>query len=109
MSDFTCPADYFKMTPVSSEVITASLLHGWSGLGVVAGSCECQECVFLHGLWYLFLINSCIVVCAGETRMRFYELLVNGLYTPQTLPVGTEQDVSPTGNEALQVGVLVFS
>lgn len=49
------------------------------------------------------------MVCAGETRMRFYELLVNGLYTPQTLPVGTEQDVSPTGNEALQVGVLVFS
>ncbi|XP_066418180.1 histone-lysine N-methyltransferase SETD1B [Molothrus aeneus] len=39
----------------------------------------------------------------GETRMRFYELLVNGLYTPQTLPVGTEQDVSPTGNEALQL------
>lgn len=40
--------------------------------------------------------------------MRFYELLVNGLYTPQTLPVGTEQDVSPTGSEALQVGVLGF-
>uniref|UniRef100_A0A8C3RCN4 SET domain containing 1B, histone lysine methyltransferase n=1 Tax=Cyanoderma ruficeps TaxID=181631 RepID=A0A8C3RCN4_9PASS len=39
----------------------------------------------------------------GETRMRFYELLVNGLYTPQTLPVGTEQDVSPAGNEALQL------
>lgn len=48
------------------------------------------------------------MVCAGETRMRFYELLVNGLYTPQTLPVGTEQDVSPTGSEALQVGVLGF-
>ncbi|KAK2522804.1 Setd1b [Columba guinea] len=39
----------------------------------------------------------------GETRMRFYELLVNGLYTPQTLPVGTEQDVSPTVNETLQL------
>ncbi|KAM6247018.1 histone-lysine N-methyltransferase SETD1B isoform 2-T2 [Porphyrio hochstetteri] len=39
----------------------------------------------------------------GETRMRFYDLLVNGLYTPQTLPVGTEQDVSPTVNETLQL------
>uniref|UniRef100_A0A8C2UGP3 SET domain containing 1B, histone lysine methyltransferase n=1 Tax=Coturnix japonica TaxID=93934 RepID=A0A8C2UGP3_COTJA len=39
----------------------------------------------------------------GETRMRFYELLVNGLYTPQTLPVGTEQDASPTVNETLQL------
>lgn len=38
--------------------------------------------------------------------MRFYELLVNGLYTPQTLPVGTEQDVSPTVNETLQVCLL---
>lgn len=40
--------------------------------------------------------------------MRFYELLVNGLYTPQTLPVGTEQDVSPTVNETLQVCLLSF-
>ncbi|XP_053328759.1 histone-lysine N-methyltransferase SETD1B [Spea bombifrons] len=39
----------------------------------------------------------------GETRMRFYELLVNGLYTPQTLPVGGELDTSPTVNEAPQV------
>lgn len=48
------------------------------------------------------------MVRAGETRMRFYELLVNGLYTPQTLPVGTEQDVSPTVNETLQVCLLGF-
>lgn len=48
------------------------------------------------------------MVCAGETRMRFYELLVNGLYTPQTLPVGTEQDASPTVNETLQVCLLGF-
>ncbi|XP_030438434.1 histone-lysine N-methyltransferase SETD1B [Gopherus evgoodei] len=39
----------------------------------------------------------------GETRMRFYELLINGLYTPQTLPVGNEQDVSPTVNETQQL------
>ncbi|CAH2295841.1 histone-lysine N-methyltransferase SETD1B [Pelobates cultripes] len=39
----------------------------------------------------------------GETRMRFYQLLVNGLYTPQTLPVGGELDVSPTVNETPQV------
>ncbi|XP_030075218.1 histone-lysine N-methyltransferase SETD1B isoform X2 [Microcaecilia unicolor] len=39
----------------------------------------------------------------GETRMRFYELLVNGLYTPQTLPVGSELDASPTVNELLQL------
>lgn len=50
VSDFTGQADYLKMIPVSSEVITAPLLHGCNGLGVVAGSCECQECVFLHGL-----------------------------------------------------------
>ncbi|XP_075034169.1 histone-lysine N-methyltransferase SETD1B [Mixophyes fleayi] len=35
----------------------------------------------------------------GETRMRFYELLVNGLYTPQTLPVGCDLDTSPNVNE----------
>ncbi|XP_075753961.1 histone-lysine N-methyltransferase SETD1B-like isoform X2 [Pelodiscus sinensis] len=39
----------------------------------------------------------------GETRMRFYELLVNGLYTPQTLPVGNEQDVLPTVNKTQQL------
>ncbi|XP_063820548.1 histone-lysine N-methyltransferase SETD1B isoform X2 [Pseudophryne corroboree] len=39
----------------------------------------------------------------GETRMRFYELLVNGLYTPQTLPVGCDLDASPTVNETPQV------
>ncbi|XP_018093375.1 histone-lysine N-methyltransferase SETD1B isoform X2 [Xenopus laevis] len=39
----------------------------------------------------------------GETRMRFYELLVNGYYTPQTLPVGSDLDASPTVNETPQV------
>ncbi|XP_070587582.1 histone-lysine N-methyltransferase SETD1B-like, partial [Erythrolamprus reginae] len=39
----------------------------------------------------------------GEKRMHFYELLVNGLYTPQTLPVETEQDASPTLSETLQL------
>nr|XP_056715433.1 histone-lysine N-methyltransferase SETD1B [Euleptes europaea] len=39
----------------------------------------------------------------GEKRMHFYELLVNGLYTPQTLPVENEPDVSPTVNETLQL------
>ncbi|XP_075690440.1 histone-lysine N-methyltransferase SETD1B isoform X2 [Rhinoderma darwinii] len=39
----------------------------------------------------------------GETRMRFYELLVNGLYTPQTLPVGSDLDASPNVNETPQV------
>ncbi|KAG8146051.1 hypothetical protein E2320_012463 [Naja naja] len=38
----------------------------------------------------------------GEKRMHFYELLVNGLYTPQTLPVENEQDASPTLSETLQ-------
>ena len=41
----------------------------------------------------------------GETRMRFYELLVTGRYTPQTLPVGELDAVSPIVNETLQVGV----
>ncbi|KAL0610526.1 Histone-lysine N-methyltransferase SETD1B [Plecturocebus cupreus] len=39
----------------------------------------------------------------GETRMRFYELLVTGRYTPQTLPVGELDAVSPTVNETLQL------
>ncbi|KAL8180118.1 UNVERIFIED_CONTAM: Histone-lysine N-methyltransferase setd1b [Gekko kuhli] len=39
----------------------------------------------------------------GEKRMHFYELLVNGLYTPQTLPVDNEPDASPTVNETLQI------
>ncbi|XP_075437931.1 histone-lysine N-methyltransferase SETD1B-like isoform X1 [Ascaphus truei] len=43
----------------------------------------------------------------GETRMRFYELLVNGLYTPQTLPTGGELDASPTVNETPQVNETV--
>ncbi|XP_018412267.1 PREDICTED: histone-lysine N-methyltransferase SETD1B [Nanorana parkeri] len=43
----------------------------------------------------------------GETRMRFYELLVNGLYTPQTLPVSVDLDASPTVNETPQVNELV--
>lgn len=89
-------------------MIRAPPSHRCSGLGVVAGSCGCQEYVFLHRLCYFCFINSSIVVCAGETRMRFYELLVNGLYTPQTLPVGTEQDVSPTVNETLQVCLAFF-
>lgn len=42
----------------------------------------------------------------GETRMRFYELLVTGRYTPQTLPVGELDAVSPIVNETLQVGFL---
>lgn len=40
---------------------------------------------------------------SGETRMRFYELLVTGRYTPQTLPVGELDAVSPVVNETLQV------
>lgn len=36
--------------------------------------------------------------------MRFYELLVTGRYTPQTLPVGELDAVSPIVNETLQVG-----
>ncbi|XP_073442094.1 histone-lysine N-methyltransferase SETD1B isoform X2 [Dendrobates tinctorius] len=43
----------------------------------------------------------------GETRMRFYELLVNGLYTPQTLPVGTDLDASPNANETPQVNEII--
>ncbi|XP_041095954.1 histone-lysine N-methyltransferase SETD1B-A isoform X2 [Polyodon spathula] len=35
----------------------------------------------------------------GENRMRYFELLVSGLYTPRTLPVGNEpvQEDSPPG------------
>lgn len=41
--------------------------------------------------------------------MRFYELLVTGRYTPQTLPVGELDAVSPIVNETLQVGLLPSS
>jgi hypothetical protein len=37
--------------------------------------------------------------------MRFYELLVTGRYTPQTLPVGELDAVSPIVNETLQVSL----
>lgn len=47
----------------------------------------------------------CLFV-TGETRMRFYELLVTGRYTPQTLPVGELDAVSPIVSETLQVGSL---
>uniref|UniRef100_H3BG97 SET domain containing 1B, histone lysine methyltransferase n=1 Tax=Latimeria chalumnae TaxID=7897 RepID=H3BG97_LATCH len=42
----------------------------------------------------------------GDTRMRFYDLLVSGIFTPQTLPVGNETllDSSPPSlNETPQV------
>lgn len=40
-----------------------------------------------------------LCVCQGENRMRYFELLVSGLYTPRTLPVGNEpvQEDSPPG------------
>lgn len=94
MSDFACPADYLETIPTNL---------GGDACSSVAGMCRCQEYIFSCRLCYFSLLNSPVVVCAGETRMRFYELLVNGLYTPQTLPVGTEQDASPTVNETLQV------
>lgn len=37
--------------------------------------------------------------------MRFYELLVTGRYTPQTLPVGELDAISPIVSETLQVGL----
>lgn len=36
--------------------------------------------------------------------MRLYELLVTGRYTPQTLPVGELDAISPIVSETLQVG-----
>lgn len=56
-------------------------------------------CLLLEPPW----IPSPLPV-TGETRMRFYELLVTGRYTPQTLPVGELDAISPTVNETLQVG-----
>lgn len=34
---------------------------------------------------------------AGENRLRYFQLLMNGSYTPRTLPVGGEEarEVSP--------------
>lgn len=34
---------------------------------------------------------------AGENRLRYFQLLMNGSYTPKTLPVGGEEarEVSP--------------
>lgn len=54
---------------------------------------------------YGVCLSTIFIVCPGEKRMHFYELLVNGLYTPQTLPVDNEPDASPTVNETLQVSL----
>lgn len=43
-----------------------------------------------------FLFCSCLP-CPGENRQRYFQLLINGTYTPRTLPVGGEEPrgVSP--------------
>ncbi|MBN3316708.1 SE1BA methyltransferase, partial [Atractosteus spatula] len=47
----------------------------------------------------------------GENRMRYFELLVNGIYTPRTLPVGNEdsRDISPRSlNDTAQKSLKVL-
>lgn len=56
--------------------------------------------------------RSTHVYCsAGENRLRYFQLLMNGSYTPRTLPVGGEEarEVSPRSlAEALLVKPLLF-
>lgn len=52
---------------------------------------------------YNFMNN---ISSLGENRLRYFQLLMNGSYTPRTLPVGGEEarEVSPrTLAEALLV------
>ncbi|KAH0625604.1 hypothetical protein JD844_015189, partial [Phrynosoma platyrhinos] len=56
-----------------------------------------------YGSGCVIFNNVIVVVWPGEKRMHFYELLVNGLYTPQTLPVENEPDASSPVNETLQL------
>ena len=39
---------------------------------------------------HLFLLST------GEQRLRYFQLLVDGVYTPQTLPVGGEEPREPS-------------
>ncbi|KAK2098082.1 Histone-lysine N-methyltransferase setd1b [Saguinus oedipus] len=57
----------------------------------------------LHSTFVMGNIIPMELDTKGETRMRFCELLVTGLYTLQTLPVGELDAVSPIVNETLQL------
>ncbi len=43
------------------------------------------------------IVNSHLSICSGENRQRYFQRLINGSYTPLTLPVGGEEacEVSP--------------
>lgn len=83
------------LSQVQREGVTQSGSHSFLGLGSQAN---------LWGLPQPGASLSPLSLLTGETRMRFYELLVTGRYTPQTLPVGELDAVSPLVNETLQVG-----
>lgn len=89
------------------EEVTQSVTqsHSCPGLGSQAQGAHKEA-----NLWGLpqpgaSLSPPSLALPTGETRMRFYELLVTGRYTPQTLPVGELDAVSPIVNETLQVGI----
>lgn len=83
---------------------TASLGLGSRAQGTHQGATQVGILVGAAPSWNLTEFPlSC--PSTGETRMRFYELLVTGRYTPQTLPVGELDAVSPIVNETLQVGL----
>lgn len=51
----------------------------------------------LSQLYKLGMRPTCFYCSSGENRLRYFQLLMNGSYTPRTLPVGGEEarDVSP--------------
>lgn len=94
------------LSEVQREVGTWSGSHSFPRLGV-SGTRAPQGSHPVEAVPSKSLAESSIPCpSTGETRMRFYELLVTGRYTPQTLPVGELDAVSPIVNETLQVGFL---
>lgn len=42
-------------------------------------------------VWFYFGSTHshwCVFVCVGQQRMKYYDLIVSGSYTPQTVPTG---------------------
>lgn len=31
---------------------------------------------------------DCVMLCSGQQRQKYYDLIVSGSYTPQTVPLG---------------------
>lgn len=43
---------------------------------------------FCEDISYILVIWVCLCVSAGQQRQKYYDLIVSGSYTPQTVPTG---------------------